>query len=222
MRVLHHHTLSAASRYCRLLLAEKKLNMLLKIELFWERHHAFLALNPSGNVPVLVEDNNTVLAGPWPITEYLEETEQAVPMLGNTPADRAEIRRLLEWFFFKFEREVVSHVIHEKWLRRELGEGGASGVRLRQASANLAAHLEYLNWLAERRHWLGGSRISAADLYAAAALSVLDFFDYIPWDDFIEAKTWYSRIKSRPSFRPLLADQVKGISPPAHYTDLDF
>jgi glutathione S-transferase len=29
-------------------------------------------------------------------------------------------------------------------------------------------------------------------------------------------------MKSRPSFRGLLADRVAGVTPPEHYTDLDF
>jgi glutathione S-transferase len=29
-------------------------------------------------------------------------------------------------------------------------------------------------------------------------------------------------MKSRPSFRPLLTDRVSGVTPPAHYADLDF
>jgi glutathione S-transferase len=35
-------------------------------------------------------------------------------------------------------------------------------------------------------------------------------------------RDWYARIKSRPSFRPLLADTVAGMRPPAYYADLDF
>jgi glutathione S-transferase len=29
-------------------------------------------------------------------------------------------------------------------------------------------------------------------------------------------------MKSRPSFRPLLADRVSGVNPPEHYADPDF
>jgi glutathione S-transferase len=36
------------------------------------------------------------------------------------------------------------------------------------------------------------------------------------------AKDWYARVKSRPSFRPLLQDRISGLIPPGHYADLDF
>jgi glutathione S-transferase len=64
--------------------------------------------------------------------------------------------------------------------------------------------------------------MSIADLMAAASLSVLDFMNDMNWDDWAELKIWYARIKSRPAFRALLADQVTGITPPGHYTNLDF
>jgi glutathione S-transferase len=44
----------------------------------------------------------------------------------------------------------------------------------------------------------------------------------VPWDDHEPAKEWYARIKSRPSFRPLLSDHIPGAPPPKHYADLDF
>ena len=37
-----------------------------------------------------------------------------------------------------------------------------------------------------------------------------------------QAKDWYQRLKSRPSFRPLLAERVRGVTPVSHYADLDF
>jgi glutathione S-transferase len=36
------------------------------------------------------------------------------------------------------------------------------------------------------------------------------------------AKTWYARVKSRPSFRPLLAETLAGIPPSETYANLDF
>ncbi|MBC8051316.1 MAG: glutathione S-transferase family protein, partial [Chitinophagales bacterium] len=43
-----------------------------------------------------------------------------------------------------------------------------------------------------------------------------------PWEDFPQAKEWYARIKSRPSFRSLLADRVPGLPPQPVYANLDF
>ncbi len=50
----------------------------------------------------------------------------------------------------------------------------------------------------------------------------LDYLGDVPWEAHEPAKEWYARIKSRPSFRPILADHVPGAPPPKHYADLDF
>lgn len=222
MRVLHHYWLNTGSRYCRLVLGESQLDPLLKLELYWQAGDDFLLLSPSGTVPVMVEDDGTVLVGIWPITEYLVETQADFPLLSGSAGQRAEARRLTDWFAVKFEREVITPLLHEKLLRRLNGDGVPSSTAIRAAMANLHAHLEYVNHLADQRKWLAGSKMSVADLHGAASLSVVDFFGDIHWQDWPEAKTWYSRVKSRPSFRPLLADHVAGLMPPPHYTDLDF
>ncbi len=71
-------------------------------------------------------------------------------------------------------------------------------------------------------NWLAGERLSYADLAAAAHLSSVDYLGDVPWQEDETAKAWYARVKSRPSFRPLLADHLPGLPPPRHYADLDF
>ena len=73
-----------------------------------------------------------------------------------------------------------------------------------------------------RRRWLAGDEFSLADIAAAAHLSVIDYLGDVPWERHEAARDWYARIKSRPSFRPLLADYIAGVPPPKHYADLDF
>ena len=222
MRVLHHYMLSAASRFVRLYLNEQKMDFLPKLEEFWKSEAAFLKLNVAGTVPILVEDDGTVLCGAYVIAEYFDDMLPEQPLLQGRPAERAEIRRLFDWLCGRFDREVLQPLINERLIRRMTGEGVPSSVVIRTALSNLGVHLAYFNHLVEHRQWLAGSKMSIADLMAAASLSVLDFMNDINWDDWDELKLWYARIKSRPSFRPLLADQVTGMTPPGHYTNLDF
>ena len=69
---------------------------------------------------------------------------------------------------------------------------------------------------------MAGERLSYADLAAGATISVLDYLGEIEWNDYPAARDWYTRMKSRPSFRSILADRVRGLSPVSHYADLDF
>jgi glutathione S-transferase len=223
MRTLHHLALSPFSRKVRVALREKGLEFQLRIEKVWERRPEFLALNAAGTVPVLVEDDGTAIADSGVICEYLEEVYPGERnLLGEAPAERAEVRRLVAWFDQKFAREVTDNLYREKMMRKFLGLGEPNSAAIRAGVANIHYHLDYIGWLTERRKFLAGDKYSLADVSAAAHLSALDYIGDVPWDQHAKAKDWYARIKSRPAFRPLLADLIAGAPPPKHYADLDF
>ena len=222
MRMVYHLWLSPASRKVRLTLGEKTLEFDLAVEKTWERRPEFLALNPTGKVPVMVEDDGAVYADSQSICEYLDESVAEPPLIGRQPAVRAEVRRLVAWFDEKFRLEVTDNLVGEKVLKRFLGLGEPSVEAIRAGIANVHNHLEYVSWLADSRNWLAGDDLSLADLAAAAHLSCLDYLGDVPWEDHPRAKEWYAKLKSRPSFRPLLKDSIPGLPPPKHYTNLDF
>ena len=222
MRTLYHLPLDPGCRQIRVTLAEKKLDFEAKMEKVWERRKPFLRLNPAGEVPVLIEPDGTSLPGAVVIAEYLEEAYPEPDLLGATPLDRAETRRLIVWFTDKFQREVTANLVDEKIMKRFLGLGHPDTAAIRAGHGNIRYHLDYIAWLSERRRWLAGDAFSLADIAAAAQLSAVDYLGDVPWEDFGETKDWYARVKSRPAFRPLLADLIPGIPPPKHYADLDF
>ena len=222
MRILYHIPLSPFSRKVRLALSEKRLPFDLRIERVWERREEFLAMNPAATVPVLSESNGLAIAESYAICEYLDEAYPDMPLMGRTLAERAEVRRLVDWFDHKFYPEVTRNLLYEKQMKRLLGRGNPDAAAMRAGYANLKPHLDYVGWLAETRGWLAGPNISLADLAAAGQISALDYIGDIDWKAHDAAKGWYARIKSRPCFRPLLADRVSGLEPPAHYSDLDF
>ncbi len=222
MRTLYHLWLSPFSRKVRIALAEKSIAFVLKAEKVWDRRNEFLTLNPAGEVPVLVDDDGTVVVDSTAICEYLEEVCPEPPLIPGTAVERAEVRRVALWFDNKFYREVTQHLLDEKIMKRFLGLGAPNSDAIRAGKANIHYHLDYVAYLAERRSWLGGDNFSIADIAAGAQLSALDYLGDVPWTEHEAAKDWYARIKSRPSFRPLLADHIPGVKPPKHYADLDF
>jgi len=222
MRKLYHHWLSPFSRKVRILLKEKGLDFQLEVEKTWERREDFLALNPAGLVPVLVEHDGQVLAESQAICEYLDEVYPNKMLIGFDPAGRAETRRLVSWWDLKFGREVSEPLVFEKVMRRFLGQGHPESAVIRIAHQNMKIHLDYIAYLTERRKWLAGDDFSLADIAAAAHISCLDYLGDILWEDHPGAHDWYARVKSRPSMRPLLADHIPGLPPPKHYADLDF
>jgi glutathione S-transferase len=226
MATLLHYPLCPFSRSIRLALAECGIEAELTEERPWEWRAEFLALNPAGSLPVLISDANGPIAGAYAISEYLGESGTGgggfEPFPGDAAA-RAEVRRLVDWFHRKFHDEVTNYLVEEKVFRR-FGPKSASPdmEAMRAGHDNLRYHLTYIGHLAEKRSWLAGDALSFADLAAAAHLSALDYLGEVPWEDHEPAKHWYALLKSRPSFRPLLADRVAGFIPSGTYADLDF
>ena len=221
---LYHYPLNTGSRRVRLALAEKNITCDLITEKPWEPSSGFYMLNPSGEVPVLVmeqDGDRQVLADTQAICEYLEETHTGT-LLGNTPTERAETRRLIGWFDHKMQPEVTDLLVHEKAVKRLSGQGEPDSTIIRAACANIRGHLDYIGWLTERRNWLAGEYLSLADFAAGANLSVVDYLGDVPWDKYPLAKEWYARLKSRPAFRGILGDHIAGFMPPRHYADVDF
>jgi glutathione S-transferase len=227
---LYHHPLSPASRYIRLVLAEYGQQAEFIEEKPWLRRTEFLRLNAAGTLPVMIEDDGDPVCGGIVTGEYLDETIGAMMrdkrLMPENPRERAEIRRLTEWFLVKFDSECVRYLVGERVYKRLMdaaaGGGEPDSSLIRAGRNNLKYHLKYTGWLAASRNWLGGLRISQADLAAGAAYSVLDYLGEIDWEAEPAARDWYARVKSRPSFRPLLADKISGLPPASHYIDLDF
>ncbi|WGF88175.1 glutathione S-transferase family protein [Marinivivus vitaminiproducens] len=219
--LLHHYPLDPFSRKLRIGLAEKGIACELVDVLPWEREDAFLEVSPAAETPVL-DDRGVLVPDSMAALEYLEETQTARPLLGRSPVERAETRRLIGWFDVKFVREVTDLLWREKLLKRVKRTTVPNSEAVRAGLVNIHAHLDYISYLFERRNWLAGDALTWADCAAAAQLSVIDYLGDVPWDKHPGAKEWYARIKSRPSFRPLLRDRVVGLKPADHYDDLDF
>jgi len=230
MITLFHHPFCPHSRFVRLSLGEFGVMPRLVEERVWERREEFLALNPEGTTPVLIEEGRPAVPGAAIIAEYLDETygngHGERRLLPTDPSVRVEVRRLAHWFHKKFFDEVsgplATERIYKQTMRAEHGGGSPDTSAIRAARANIRYHLAYVGWLARQRTWLAGERLSYADFAAAAHLSVADYLGDVPWNDDEAAKTWYARVKSRPSFRPLLAETIPGIPPSPTYADLDF
>lgn len=196
----------------------------------WLRREEFLQLNPAGTLPVLMDEDGEAIVGGTVIGEFLDETigvlKRENRLMPENPQKRAEVRRLVDWFLIKTEQEVHRYLVGERvykhLMSNEEGGGSPDAAIIRAGRANLKHHLQYIGWLAGSRNWIAGTRFSCADLAAAASLSVMDYLGEVKWQDEPAAKDWYARVKSRPAFRPLLADRVLGLPPVSHYIDLDF
>mgnify|MGYP002784457213 FL=1 len=225
MRSLLGQAFDPQTRFVRLALAEKGLSARFVETRPEDEDEGLARLNPARTLPILIDEPPTggeiAVAPVEAIAEYLEEAYGETPLLPATSAGRAEARRLRHWFLDKFDREATALIARPR-LMGGRGRRWGDPEPVREFSAAIVWHFDYLGFLLERRRWIAGDRMTLADLAAAASLSVNDYFNLVPWTDFPEVKDWYARMKSRPSMRQILADRLDGAAPPAHYADPDF
>jgi len=211
------------SRKVRLLLGEKGVGYELVRESPWLRRDEFLDMNPAGQTPVMVDATRGILLiDSMAICEYLEETVEKAAMIHGTAANRAEICRLVTWFDTHFFHDVTGPLLHERMVKRLAHRVAPDGKALREAMKAAVSHLDYTDYLLDHRQWLGGATLSLADLAAASQISIADYLGGIDWKGHDQTARWYQGLKSRPSFRPLLAERMELVAPPAHYDNLDF
>jgi glutathione S-transferase len=221
MVLLIHNSISPQSRKVRLIMAEKKMLFVLKEENIWKPSAKVFELNPAGDLPILVFDGN-VISGNYAITEYLEESSSQYKLLPEDSKERAEVRRIIDWFDTKFYNEVYKYIVAEKVIKRFQFREAPNSKILKAGLNNLKYHMEYIDYLADNNNYLAGKNLSLADVTAAAHLSVVDYLGDVPWADYKNAKVWYAKIKSRPSFKDILKDTIRGMPPSPNYKNLDF
>ncbi len=221
MNRLFHSPLSPFCRKVRLTLAEKRIEVELIEERYWEPTPDFLRRNPAGKVPVLRLEGR-IMSESQAICEYLDEKFPEPALLPRTPEGRYEVRRLCAWFDDKFHDEVISKLVYERVTKKVMKQGYPDSKNVKMGAQKIKYHLDYMAWLLDQRRWLAGDAMTLADFTAAAHLSCLDYISDVDWNRSPAVKDWYAKVKSRPAFRTLLADQVPGFPQPSHYADLDF
>ena len=218
---LYHVPLSPFCRKVRLVLAEKKMDVELIEERYWEQSTEFLRRNPAGKVPILRHEG-ALLTESTPICEYIEELNPEPSLIPKDAKARYEMRRLVSWFDDKFHHEVTSNLLYERVNKKVSGQGFPDSKTIKEGARKIKYHMDYMAWLLEHRRWLAGDTMTLADFAAAAHLSSLDYISDVDWNRSSVVKDWYAKIKSRPAFRNILSDQMSGFPPPRHYNDLDF
>lgn len=221
MNVLYHYPLSPFSRKVRLCLGEKRIEVKLVEERYWEKDAELMRRNPAGKVPILKLESK-VLTESTAICEYLEDAYPQPPLMPRSADDKYEVRRLINWFDDKFYHEVTTKLVGERVFRKVMGTGYPDSSNVKAGAKAIKYHLDYMAWLLEKRRWLAGNSMTLADFAAASHLSCLDYISDVDWNRSEVVKDWYAKIKSRPAFRSILADQIPGFPVPPQYANLDF
>ncbi len=221
MITLYHYYLCSSSRYIRLILEEYKITYVTQLENYWNPQEDFLKLNPAGYLPVLVNEENFPIVGANACLEYVKDLKLKPNLFPDNYKDKAEINRLSQWFETVFKKEVLDPVIYEKVFSRIVENIIPNSENIRAALNNLDFHIEYFNYLLNNHNFFIKDKLTHLDLLAAANLSVMDYLGLLDLKKNENIKEWYFKIKSRPSFKTLLKDQIVGLNPHENYKNMD-
>ena len=221
MITLYHYYLCSSSRYIRLILEEHKLTYDTQLENYWKPQKDFLKVNPAGHLPVLVNEENFSIIGANACVEYIKDLELRPNLFVDNYKDKAEINRLVHWFDVIFKKEVFDPIIYEKVFSRIVDNITPNSENIRAALDNLNFHLQYLNYLLNSKNYFIKDELTYLDFLAAANFSVLDYLGLLNLKSNNNVIVWYFKVKSRPSFKTLLKDQIIGLNPHENYKNID-
>ena len=224
MKRLIHWMFDPHARTVRLALGEKAQAFESVPSPPWQPDSEVQMLAPGASGVALIHrahDARYTAVGVNAICEYLEEDDDEIRLLPRLAEDRAETRRIWRLSEDMF-RPACETLLRERVTIARSRAHSPDSTALRTGAHGLRSVLTFFNYLAETRGYLAGRSLTLADLSVAAHLSCFDYFDDVPWQTAPDLRTWYSKMKSRPSFRPLLSDRLDGTRPASHYADLDF
>jgi len=221
MITLYHYYLCSSSRYIRLILEEHKISYQTQLENYWKPQNDFLELNPAGHLPVLVNEENFPVIGANACVEYIKDLELRSNFFVDNYKEKAEINRLVHWFEVIFKKEVFDPIIYEKVYSRIVENITPNSENIRAALQNLDFHIQYFNYLLNNKNYFIKDELTYLDFLAAANFSVLDYLGLLNLKNHDNIREWYFKLKSRPSFRTLLKDQIVGLNPHENYKNMD-
>ncbi len=151
----------------------------------------FMALNPNGMIPVLV-DGNLKLWESRGIIQYLASKKHGSGLLGNDETTRADITRWLCWDAGHLAPQVFT-LVFENMLKGLLGMGTPDQAAVGRASQELRRFLGVLETMLKGKKYLVGDSLTIADLSVAATLTYWNELKF-PINEFANLKEWFDRI----------------------------
>ncbi len=198
---LYSNSFAPSPRRVRMFAAEKGLALdLINLDFATNQHRQaeFLAINPVGDVPVLVLEDGTALAESLAICRYLEELHPSPPLFGTSPLGRARINECVDHLMFRLyvpATQAFKHT-HAYWasrLTQVLPYGDVARALLREEFARLET------WLSDGRGFLVDDAFSMADIVAYTSVEFAKVGGVRVTADEPHLQAYMARLATRPS-----------------------
>ena len=155
------------------------------------KHPQYLALNPNGAVPTLV-DGDFVLTESRAIMQYLAAKKPESGLIPRDEQGRADLARWQFWDASHFSPQLGT-LTFEKIIKPMMSLGEPRQDKIEEAFANLRRFCAVLDKSLDGKEHLVGGSLTIADLTIASSLMYASRTD-VPLDDFSNVRSWFSRI----------------------------
>jgi len=151
----------------------------------------FLALNPNGAVPTLV-DGDFVLTESRSIMQYLASKKPESGLLPRDEAARADVTRWQFWDAAHFSPQLGS-IVFEKMIKGMMGLGDPDSAKVSESLANFRRFAAVLNQRLAGKQYVVGNSLTIADLTLASSLMYAKQTE-VPVAEFPNIEAWLARV----------------------------
>ena len=151
----------------------------------------YLALNPNGAVPTLV-DGDFVLTESRSIMQYLASKKPESGLLPRDEAARADVTRWQFWDAAHFSPQLGS-IVFEKMIKGMMGLGDPDSAKVSESLANFRRFAAVLNQRLAGKQYVVGNSLTIADLTLASSLMYAKQTE-VPVAEFPNIEAWLARI----------------------------
>jgi RNA polymerase-associated protein len=197
MMILYSGTTCPFSQRCRIVLHEKGMDFEIKDIDLHDKPEEIAAMNPNGQVPILVE-RDLILYESNIINEYIDERFPHPQLMPADPVMRARARL----FLFNFERDLFSHI-------HELEHGSAKVAD--KARGIVRDNLTQIAPIFNKQKHMLGEDYSMLDVAIAPLLWRLDYYGIQLPKQAAPLLKYAERLFSRPAFIEALTPVEKAM-----------
>lgn len=171
-----------------------------------QRTAEFLALNPTGRIPVL-QDGDFVLWESTAIMQYLA-SKVSTPLWPDNAQQRADIMRWQSWQLAHWSRGAQS-IQFERFVKKVLDMGDPDPQVLEQAIATFHREAAILDSHLADKDYLVGNVLTLADFAVASDLTYATIAQF-PLEKYDHIRAWYDRIEALPAWQQTAPQAPQG------------
>lgn len=169
---------------------------IIDVDIFGGEHHKteFRKLNPTGEVPVLVDGEVTVSEA-VPILLYLAEKYTSYSGFGETKKETMAVKSILSWTSSNLHANLGYRVVYPNFIESCQPGEEATETLIDKGTAELTKQLEFVeNHLLGDTHFVVGHQPTVADFYLATTLCQLEWvsFEFNLWQ---KVTSWMCQLK---------------------------